>query len=150
MAQLSPHSGFIKGGEHILPLRVYYEDTDVGGVVYYANYLKYMERGRSDMLRQLQIDQGTMLKFLEPDDVKFVVIRAEVDYIKPAELDDALTVHTTVSRVGRASLELDQEVRRNAETLVRGKIRAAALNREDRPARLSEEIRDKLSKSRRA
>ncbi len=144
MAQLSPHSGVIKDREHVLPIRVYYEDTDAGGIVYYANYLKYMERGRSDMLRQLQIDQGDMLKFLEPDDVKFVVIRAEVDYVKPAGLDDEITVHTTISKVGKASLTLKQDVRREKETLARGVIRAAALNKDNKPAKLPKRVADKL------
>jgi len=146
MAELLPHSGVIKDGEHILPLRVYYEDTDAGGIVYYANYLKYMERGRSDMLRKLGIDQGEMLKFLEPDDIKFVVIRSEVDYIKPAELDDEITVHTRVSKLGKASLSMTQEVRRGDDILAKGVIRAASLNKQDRPARLPKIIMEKLTK----
>ena len=80
MAELLPHSGIIKDKEHILPLRIYYEDTDAGGVVYHANYLKFMERGRSDMLRLVGIDQVKMLQFLEPEDFKFFMVRTEVDY----------------------------------------------------------------------
>ncbi|WP_339863742.1 tol-pal system-associated acyl-CoA thioesterase [Paremcibacter congregatus] len=146
MAELSPHSGIIKDREHILPLRVYYEDTDAGGIVYYANYLKYMERGRSDMLRGLSINQADMLKFLDPDDIKFVVIRAEVDYVKPARLDDEITVHTSVSELGNASLVMTQDVRRDGEVLARGVVKAAALNQNDRPARLPGDVRDKLKK----
>lgn len=145
MAELSPHSGFIKGGEHILPLRVYYEDTDAGGIVYYANYLKYMERGRSDMLRLLNVDQSEMLKFLQPDDVKFVVIRSEVDYVRPARLDDEVTVHTKISSVGKASLIMEQQVRRSGEILARGLIKAAVLNKNDRPARFPARIMAKLN-----
>ncbi len=145
MAEFSPHSGIIKDGEHILPLRVYYEDTDAGGVVYYANYLKYMERGRSDMLRKLGIDQGKMLEFLEPDDIKFVVIRSEVDYIKPAKLDDEITVHSKLAKVGKASLIMEQEIRRSGETLAKGRIKAAALNEDNRPVRLPEKIIEKIN-----
>ncbi len=145
MAEFSPHSGIIKGGEHILPLRVYYEDTDAGGVVYHANYLKYMERGRSDMLRKLGIDQEEMLKFLEPDDIKFVMIRSEVDYISPAKLDDEITVHSRLSGMGRASLTMEQEVRRSGEILTRGQVKVAALNEDNRPARLPEKIIEKIN-----
>jgi len=144
MAELLPHSGYIKDGEHILPLRVYYEDTDAGGIVYYANYLKYMERGRSDMLRELGIDQGEMLKFKAAGDVKFVVVRSEVDYIKSAVLDDEITVHTRLEKAGRASLNMAQEIRRAGDILAKGKIRAAVLNEKNRPVRLPENIMAKL------
>lgn len=144
LAEILPHSGLIKDGEHILPLRVYYEDTDAGGAVYHANYLKYMERGRSDMLRILNMDQGEMLKFLEPDDIRFVVIRAEVDYIKPARLDDEITVHTKVAKMGGASLIMEQQVRKGNEILARGRIKAAALNKDDRPVRMPKKIMDNI------
>lgn len=146
MAELLPHSGIIKDGEHILPLRVYYKNTDAGGIVYYTNYLKYMERERSDMLRKLGIDQGEMLKFLNPDNIKFVVVRSEVDYIKSAELDDEITVHTRVSDLGKASLSMTQEVRRRDDILAKDVIRAASLNKQNRPARLPKKIIDKLTK----
>lgn len=145
MAEFSPHSGVIKNGQHVLPLRVYYEDTDVGGVVYHANYLKYMERGRSDMIRNLGISQEEMLKFLEPDDIKFVVIRSEVDYVKPAKLDDEITVHTKLSKLGKASLVMEQEIYRSDEVLAKGVIKVAALNKENKPARISTKIRDKIN-----
>ncbi|VAX05838.1 Tol-Pal system-associated acyl-CoA thioesterase [hydrothermal vent metagenome] len=145
MAEFSPHSGFIKNGQHILPLRVYYEDTDAGGVVYHANYLKFMERGRSDMIRSLGISQEEMLKFLEPGDIKFVVIRSEVDYVKPAKLDDEITVHTNVSKLGKASLVMGQEIRRSDEVLAKGIIKVAALNEENKPARLPKKILEKIN-----
>ncbi|MBL4801772.1 MAG: tol-pal system-associated acyl-CoA thioesterase [Emcibacter sp.] len=129
-----------------MPLRVYYEDTDAGGIVYYANYLKYMERGRSDMLRMLGIDQGEMLKFQQPDDIKFVVTRSEVDYMKFAGLDDEITVHTRVSSLGKASLTMTQEVRRGDDILAKGIIKAAALNKQGKPARLPKKIMEKLIK----
>lgn len=146
MAEFLPHSGTMSDGEHVLPLRVYYEDTDAGGIVYYANYLKYMERGRSDMLRELGIDQGNMLNFQKPDDIKFVVTRSEVDYISPAKLDDIITVHTKVTKVGKASLIMTQEVRRSDVLLAKGVIKAAALNGKNRPARLPKDIIETLTK----
>lgn len=146
MAELSPHSGIIKDGEHILPLRIYYEDTDAGGIVFYVNYLKYMERGRSDMLKLLGLDQGEMLKFLEPDDIRFVVIRSEVDYIKSAKLSDEITVHSKVSRIGGASLTMEQEIRRSDEILAKGVVKVVALDRQDKPTRLPKKIIQKLTK----
>jgi len=145
MAEFSPHSGFIKNGRHILPLRVYYEDTDAGGVVYYANYLKYMERGRSDMLRKLGISQEKMLKFSGAGDIKFVVTRSEIDYVKSARLDDEITVHTNISRLGKASLVMTQEIRRSEELLTKGIIKVAALNAENKPARLPKTILEKFN-----
>ncbi|NOZ43267.1 MAG: tol-pal system-associated acyl-CoA thioesterase [Alphaproteobacteria bacterium] len=144
MAEFSPHSGSITNGEHILPLRIYYEDTDAAAIVYHANYLKYMERGRSDMLRLMGIDQADMLKFQHPDDVGFVIIRSEVDYIKPALLDDEITVHTKVTTIGRASLTMAQQVRRSGQILAQAVIRIAALNKAGKPARLPKQIVNKL------
>ncbi len=145
MAELSPHSGIIKDGIHILPLRVYYEDTDAGGIVYYANYLKYMERGRSEMLTMLGIDQRKMLEFLKPDDIRFVVVRSEIDYVNSARLNDEITVHTKVAQLGRASLMMAQEVCRAGEMLAKGIVRVAALNAQDKPARLPNKIIQKFT-----
>jgi len=145
MAELSPHSGFIKDGEHIRPLRVYYEDTDAGGIVYHANYLKFMERARSDMLRLMGLHQGEMLKFLGPDDIKFVVVRTEVDYIMPARLDDDITVRTRVAQLGRASVMMAQVIYRSDDILARGKIKVAILNEQNKPTRLSKNIVQKLN-----
>ena len=146
MAEFSPHSGIIKDGEHILPLRVYYEDTDAGGIVYYANYLKYLERGRSDMLRILGVEQQEMLLFNSPDDVKFVVTRAEIDYLRPAKLDDVVKVRTKVDEFRKASFTMQQEIWRDDELLIKAVIMAAALNKNNRPARIPEQVRKKLDK----
>lgn len=143
-----PNAGQIKDGEHILPVRVYYEDTDAGGIVYYANYLRFLERGRSDMLRLLGVDQVRMLDFREPDDIMFVVRRAEVDYLRPARLDDALTVHTKLAKLGAVSLTMTQEIRRQTEgqeePLVRAVIKAGILGQDGKPKRLSGRIRTML------
>ncbi|SCC92833.1 acyl-CoA thioesterase [Thiomonas sp. X19] len=95
----------------IWPVRTYWEDTDAGGVVYYANYLKFCERARTEWLRSLGLDQQ---RLAERDALLFVVSSAQVRYLAPARLDDQLTVSVTVVEVGGASLELLQEVRRCA------------------------------------
>lgn len=145
MAELSPHSGIINDGEHILPLRIYYEDTDAGGVVYHANYLKFMERGRSDMLRLVGINQVKMLQFLEPDDFKFFMVRTEVDYVKSAILNDEITIHTRVTKFGGASIIMDQVIRRAGDIIAKGRVRAAVLNKDDKPMRLPKTFVEKLS-----
>lgn len=139
MAEISPHSGTIKDGKHILPLRVYYEDTDVGGVVYYANYLKYMERGRSDMLRLLGVDQSALMS-----EIRFVVRRCEIDYRAPAHLDDILQVHTRITRIGGASLMMEQDIKKDGQILNRGVIKVGVLDGQGNVARLPQEIKNKL------
>jgi len=103
----------------VLPIRVYYEDTDAGGVVYYANYLKFMERARTEWLRALGVDQTRLAREAR---VQFVVHSLSVDYRAPARLDDALSVHSRVVKLGRASLSFLQRVERDAHILVEGKV----------------------------
>ncbi|MFC7048615.1 tol-pal system-associated acyl-CoA thioesterase [Emcibacter nanhaiensis] len=134
-------AGRLDQGVHILPVRVYYEDTDAGGIVYYANYLKYLERGRSDMLRLLGVDQMGMLAFEQDDDVQFVVRRAEVDYISPARLDEVLTVRTVIEKAGGASLIMGQKIYRGEDLLVSAVIKAGVLGKAGRPVRLPEKIK---------
>lgn len=117
---------FGKAG-HVLPVRVYFEDTDAGGIVYYANYLNFMERGRSDMLRGLGIYHGD-LAGEDGGGVYMVVRRCELDFLKPARLDDVLEVHTSLVACGGASLTLDQAVRRDGGDLVRAKVKVGCMN----------------------
>ncbi len=105
-------------------LRVYYEDTDTGGIVYYANFLKFFERCRTEWLRALGIDQARLAAELG---LQFVVVSAAVQYIKPARLDDALTVSAQIARRGRASLEFAQEARRGDELLATGQVKVACV-----------------------
>ena len=92
--------------EFIWPIRVYYEDTDAGGVVYYANYLKFYERARTEWLNHLDINQVEMLD----NDVAFVVTRAEIDYLKPAKLNNELVVKSRILKVSAASVEFEQQL----------------------------------------
>lgn len=127
---------------HRWPIRVYYEDTDAAGIVYYANYLKFAERARTEMMRSAGSSHSEMI---DTFDTAFAVSRCEVDYLKPARLDDLLSVETRVLDVGAAVVNLDQRVQREGELLARLKIRIACLNRKGRPQRLPEPVRAALT-----
>lgn len=144
MTKISPHSGFMKDTIHHFPLRVYYEDTDVGGVVYYANYLKFMERARSEMLRNLGVDQKEMLEYNKVEDVSFVVRRAEIDFNQPAEFDDHLLVRSEIIKLGGASLLIKQDIMKKDKVLVSGEIKIAAIGIDGKPKKISKKLRDKL------
>ena len=137
-----PALGTIASGTHVFPLRVYYEDTDAGGVVYYANYLRYAERARSEMLRAVGIGQRALA---ESEGVVFAVSRCEVDYLRPARLDDALEIVTGRIELEAASLWADQLIRRGAEELVRMRVRLACVGAGGRPARLPPRLRTALA-----
>jgi acyl-CoA thioester hydrolase len=107
-----------------LPLRVYYEDTDAGGVVYYANYLRFMERARTEWLRALGFEQSILMA----DSVAFAARSATVEYLKPARLDDELIVVSTVESLGRAQLVFHQAIERSGELLVDAKMRIACFD----------------------
>jgi acyl-CoA thioester hydrolase len=127
-----PYAGGWVGGTHHFALRVYFEDTDVAGIVYYANYLKFMERARSDMLRSAGIDQRAVL---EAGEGVYVVAEASLKYRRPAKLDDALVVLSSVREVRAASCLIHQRVMRGREILVDAMITAAFLSAEGRPKR---------------
>jgi acyl-CoA thioester hydrolase len=127
---------------HRWPVRVYYEDTDAAGIVYYANYLKFAERARTELMREAGSSHGDMI---ENFDTAFAVSRCEVDYLKPARLDDLLRVETRVLEVGAAVVRLDQRVFRADDLLAQLNIRIACLNRKGRPQRLPEPVRAALT-----
>jgi acyl-CoA thioester hydrolase len=122
---------------HIFRLRVYYEDTDAAGIVYYANYFKFAERARTEMLRSVKIDQNVLYT---KTGVRFVVRSCAIDYLKPARLDDELEVHTKIQCVKGASLTALQTVRRARDAVVSLKLRIACIGRCGRPKRLPEEV----------
>ena len=127
---------------HALDVRVYYEDTDAGGVVYYANYLKYMERGRTEWLRALGVDQSDVVR--ESGRV-FMVVSMEIKYLRPARLDDMLTVHTQVTRMGRASLNFAQQIYCYGELLTQGTVQVGCVDATTmRPAGMPAQVRTKL------
>lgn len=127
---------------HRMIIRVYYEDTDAGGIVYHSNYLKFAERARTELIRELGGDQ-TMLR--ERLGVAFVVRTCEAVFLKPARLDDVVEVRTAVTGVGAATLDLDQDVWRGDEELVRIRVAVACINTAGRAVRLPADIRDRLS-----
>jgi len=122
-------------GTHVLPIRVYYEDTDASGVVYHANYLKFIERGRTDLLRRLGLTHRALA---DSDGVYFTLSRCELDYLAPGRLDDRL-------EVGGGTLETRQVVRRDGIDLFRGKLRLACVDGEGRPRRLPAAVRSALA-----
>ena len=126
---------------HRLPIRVYYEDTDLAGIVYYANYLKFIERGRSEWVRELGIDQAAMKR---DEGVVFAVRRVEADYNKPAQYDDELVVTTDVETVTGARLVVRQTVQRDGEVLFSALVTIVAIGENGAPARLPAAFRRNL------
>ena len=120
------------------PVRVYFEDTDSGGIVYYASYLKFMERARTEWLRGCGIDVGELA---QRDQVLFAVRSLKLDYLRPARLSDMLRVSVVLERAGRASLELWQEVTREDQPLCAGNVRLACLDADTlQPRRIPDTI----------
>ena len=128
----TPYQGAWVDGVHHFALRVYFEDTDTAGIVYYANYLKFMERARSDMLRAAGIDQRAAL---EGGEGVYVVAEAHIRYFRPAKLDDDLKILSIVEEVRGASCVIQQRVMRGQELLTDAIVTAAFLTPEGRPRR---------------
>lgn len=143
MPETPPLAGGIIGGRHLLPVRVYYEDTDFSGAVYHANHLKFCERGRSDFLRCLGIHHHALLE--RSEGLVFMVRRMVCDFLAPARIDDLLTVETVPVAVGGARLVLAQAVRRAETALFAAEVTVALVGRDGRPRRVPPDIREKLS-----
>lgn len=126
---------------HRFGLRVYYEDTDFGGIVYYANYLKFIERARSEWVRALGIDQRRMK---EETGIVFAVRRVEADYLAPARFDDLLEVRTAIDEIGTARVILNQDVWRGDVRLFSSLVTLVALGDGGRPVRLPDRLRGML------
>ena len=126
-----PTAGWLDGREHVLPVRIYYEDTDFTGVVYHANYLRYFERGRSDFLRLV----GVSHQALAAQDAAFTVTRIEIDYRRAARVDDALEVRTTYDSVKGPRLFISQRIRRGEELLAEAQVHAACIDMSGRARR---------------
>jgi len=138
-------SGQIVDGEHRLPIRIYYEDTDFTGLVYHASYLRFMERGRSDFIRILGIDQGELFEQTakEAPGFHFVVRSMKLDFLKPARVDEVIEVVTKPGEVGGASITLKQNIVRGGETLLEAEVRIAFVAGE-KPMRIPEPLRKAL------
>lgn len=130
--QLHPPTGVIDGARHLYPVRVFFEDTDLSGIAYHANYLKWCERARSDLLRVLGIDQRAAM---EAGDGYYAVSEANIKWKRPAGLDDVLRVETTCIQLRAASALMLQKIIRGEELLAEIKVTAAFLSAEGRPQR---------------
>ena len=139
---MAPLGGRFEGGEHVYPLRVYHEDTDAGGIVYYANYLKFAERARTEMMRGAGITHVTLLG---AHDAAFVVRRCVVDYRQPARLDDEIEVRTSIGTVAGAHIEAEQRVIRDGALLANIDLKLGCVGRNGRAVRLPVPLRDALS-----
>lgn len=141
-------SGWFEGVRHVYPVRVYYEDTDAAGIVYHANYLRFAERARTEMMRCLGTEHRSLM---QSDGVAFAVRSLDTEFFQPARLDDPLTVETRVDTVGGASMRLTQTVRGGVAqngapvALVRMAVRLACIDGGLRPARLPGAVRAALT-----
>ena len=139
-------AGRIEGETHVLPIRVYFEDTDCAGVVYHANFLKFCERARSDFIRLLGIEHPGLANPAQGEPAVFVVRRVEIDYLKPGRLDDVLEVVTSCAEIGNASLKLAQDVRRDGTLIARALVSVVLVSRSGKPQRLGALVRDALQR----
>ncbi len=147
-----PTAGVIQDGEHLLPVRVYYEDTDFTGVVYHANYLRYFERGRSDYLRLMGVSHTELRA--RPEPVAFVVRRMEVDFTRAARVDDALVIRTVYERLEGPRIVIRQGIDRaaagRAERIASALVEVVCIRLDGRPVRPPADILQALGVERRA
>ena len=136
-----PSEGTLVAGVHRFPVRVYYEDTDAAGIVYYANYLKFAERARTEMMRRFGVEHE---KWRETEGVAFIVRRVAIEYRAPARLDDVLEVETRIKELGGASILLDQDIKRDDTLLADSSILIACVGRNGRAVRLPRALRAAL------
>ncbi|WP_041373660.1 YbgC/FadM family acyl-CoA thioesterase [Phenylobacterium zucineum] len=128
-----PSAGWLEGREHVLPVRIYYEDTDFTGVVYHANYLRYFERGRSDFLRVCGIGHQALLELPEP--AAFAVTHMAIDFKRAARIDDALHVRTTYDAVKGPRLFVSQRILRGQDLIAQASVEAACIGLDGRARR---------------
>jgi acyl-CoA thioester hydrolase len=139
-------AGRIEGETHVLPIRVYFEDTDCAGVVYHANFIKFCERGRSDFIRLLGIDHGGLANLEQGAPAVFVVRHIEIDYFKPGRMDDVLEIVTSCAEIGSASLKLRQDVRRDGTLIARALVTVVLVGSSGKPQRLGALVRNALQR----
>ena len=130
------------GQRHVLPVRVYFEDTDAGGVVYHASYVRFCERGRTDFLRLLGTDARRLIDGSENrEPAAFVVRRMTFDFFRPARMDDLIEVETRVKEIGGASVTLIQTVNRDGKRIVEAEVTVVLISVSGKPLRLSDAVR---------
>ena len=134
--------GLFEGKTHILPINIYYEDTDLSGVVYHANYLRYMERGRTEFFRLAGVARA---KLEDDEPTAWTIRRIAVEYFRPARLDDRIAVHSVLTEVTGARLKALQRVRCGESLLVEGRIEACITTLTGKPRRLPKDVYDTLA-----
>ncbi|HEX8233499.1 MAG TPA: tol-pal system-associated acyl-CoA thioesterase [Caulobacteraceae bacterium] len=137
-----PYAGRIEDGAHLLPIRVYYEDTDASGIVYHANYLRYFERGRTDLVRLAGVSHSELHSREVP--LVFVVRRIGIEYLKPARIDDALVVRSSLARFEGPKMVVRQQVERSVKVLARGEVEIVFVRGDGRPARPPSDVAERL------
>lgn len=125
---------------HTIDYRIYYEDTDAAGIVYYANYLKFAERARTEWLRKLGFSQMHMMKH---DGIGFVVRHCEMDFLAPAKLDDMITIETRLQEVSKVRMKMQQIIKCNKTPLTEINVTLACINEKGKPVRLPQRLLDK-------
>lgn len=136
-------SGEITGKTHKLNQRIYYEDTDFSGIVYHARYLHFLERGRTDFLRLLGIHQNVLAN--EPTPITFAVSALNLNFLKPAKMDDIITIETTSMAISGARIVLDQKIAHDGNGLLAANVTIVALAKNGRPTRIPKPLITKLS-----
>ncbi|MCX7305951.1 MAG: tol-pal system-associated acyl-CoA thioesterase [Hyphomicrobiales bacterium] len=132
-------SGELTAHGHRLLARVYYADTDFSGLVYHARYLEFLERGRSDYLRLAGVRHTELLEGMRGERIVWVVRRMEIDFVRPARMDDVLTIDTRTEKISGARIYMAQEIRRGGETLIKARVEAAIIGANGRPKRFPDE-----------
>jgi acyl-CoA thioester hydrolase len=134
--------GYFEGKIHILPISIYYEDTDLSGMVYHANYLRYMERGRTEFFRLAGVSRA---RLDDEEPTAWTIRRIGVEYLRPARLDDQIAVHSVLTEVSGARLKALQRVRRGESLLVEGRIEACITTLSGKPRRLPRKVYETLA-----
>lgn len=134
--------GRFEGKTHILPIRVYYEDTDLSGLVYHANYLRYMERGRSEYFRSAGITKLAQLD--DPEPTAWTLRKVTLEYMRPARIDDLIEVRTRCTALSGARMTADQMIYKEGELLMRGIVEACVITLSGKPRRIPGDVREHL------
>jgi acyl-CoA thioester hydrolase len=134
--------GRFEGKTHILPIRVYYEDTDLSGLVYHANYLRFMERGRSEYFRGAGITRLAQLD--DPEPTAWTLKKVSLEYLRPARIDDLVEVRTRCIALSGARMTADQMIYKADELLMRGLVEACVITLSGKPRRIPSEVRERL------
>lgn len=141
--QLSPSMGHIKNGLHYFPVRVYYEDTDAGGIVYHARYLHFLERGRTEMLRLCGFEHFAMMT-TQTSPTLLVVKKMSIDFVDAAALDDELVIKTKITRLGAATILMEQEALCDGNIILTATLKIGVLGADKRPKKMTKDMVDKL------